>query len=96
MSSYNEIDVIEKLNEEILDDQQKKSTENISERRLKQFKEYFPFHIIKWYKKHQSWKVATALSTPVKNVFYATGKPIKDKKGVVYTCVTGGYDCLRE
>lgn len=96
MSSYNEIDVIEKLNKEILDNQQKNSMETIKKRRVKQFKAFFPFHILKWYKKHRMWKSATALSMPTEKIFFATGKPVRDKKGVVYTCVTGGYDRVRE
>lgn len=96
MSSYNEIEIIEKLNREILENWQKNSAETTTERRLMQFRTYFPFHMVKWYKKHQMWKTATALSKPVTEVFYATGKPIRDKRGVVYTCITGGYDNLRE
>ena len=96
MSGYSEIEIIEKLNSEILVSKRKGSLETEVKRKLIQFKTYFPFHVVKWYKQHQMWKAATALSKPVEKVFYATGLPVEGKKGVVYTCVTGGYDKLRD
>lgn len=65
---------------------------------LKRLKQAFPFHMYAWLQiRHRylkSRRLSQAISHPIspENRFYYTGAPVREKKGVVYTCVTGGYD----
>lgn len=70
---------------------------------IRRLKESFPLHLVGW-----AFKEAKALKVRKKSgslsnrdfdsfqVEYSSPEPVEDKKGVVYTCIHGKYDDLKE
>ena len=95
MSTDNPIKALEIISREA---QQLKTTpEYNTGRRFLEMKKYFPFHLLKYalmIKKRKSMKAkvdALSKTTPDDD-YYASPEPVSDKKGIVYTCITSGYD----
>lgn len=95
MSTYKAYEAIEEMTNEVY--RLKASREYNIGRRVVEMKKYFPFHMLKYvrmiYHRKQMKKMDDELSRDVViGNYYASPDPVTDKKGVVYTCITDGYD----
>lgn len=92
------IRALEKVNSEYIDIKNTETPEYVLGRRIKHFKESFPLHTLQWVRNYKESKRRRELSEAVsshvssEDFYYAHPEPALDKKGVVYTCITGGYD----
>ena len=92
------VEAIERVNAEYISLKEYESPEYILGRRILHLKKCFPFRIHRWildfYNSQKQKKNSAGVSSYVKkeDFFYASPQEICDKKGVVYSCITGGYD----
>lgn len=102
MSTDDPIKALEELNSNYIRLLQYESPEYLLGRKLYHFKENFPFHTFKWIKNYlhsrrvqkESEKLSKYISPD--DFQYANPSPVNDKKGVVYSCITNGYDKPKE
>jgi len=98
MSTSDPIKALEEINSEYIRLNEYESKEARLGRHLTQFCKSFPFHLLRWAKtilaNRSLRKKNDSISSYVspEDFFYASPDPVTDKKGVVYTCITGGYD----
>lgn len=89
---------LEQVNAEYLKMKNQETEEYVLGRRLLNLKKNFPFHFVRWLKRvlrnRDIKKKSESISTRVKDedLYYASPKEVSDVKGVVYTCITSGYD----
>ena len=95
MNTDNPIKALEQISRENL--LVKASPEYRMGRRILELKKYFPFHLLKYAimitkrKKMKAKDDLLSKKTPTDD-YYASPEPATDKKGIVYTCITSGYD----
>lgn len=98
MKEFDWICALEKRNQEFSKKWEAASPEAELGHKLLTFRRAFPFHILQWYKKRRAFRAAQKKSAsishplPPEKRFYYTAPPVQDKKGVVYSCITSGYD----
>ena len=98
MKEQDWIAALEKSNQEYIESQASESPEMLLARKLLTLKRDFPFHIMRWYKARHQYLETQRKSFPVSHPvppekrFYFSAPPVHGKKGVVYTCITAGYD----
>lgn len=93
MSSYNEIDVIEELNSEYLLNFETKRTKEKIITKVARLLRYFPFRMKEWNRLRNLSK-RSKNNTTISLIDNNELIPVSDKKGVVYSCITGDYDSV--
>lgn len=102
MSTNNPIQALEELNANYIKLLRYESPEYVFGRRIKHFKESFPLHTIQWIRKFLESRRRERLNDEISHYvspdefFYACPSSIEDKHGVVYSCITNGYDAPKE
>ena len=92
------IQALEQANLERIELMESRSGEAELGRKINSLKSALPFHLLSWYRARKRYFTAKrkseAISHPVKpeERTYFSAPPVSGKKGVVYACVTHGYD----
>lgn len=92
------IKALEQVNAEYLDLKNEETPEYVLGRRIFHLLENFPFHLVRWIKQYRKNEIirekSESVSTYVKkeDLYYASPEEVPGAKGVVYACITSGYD----
>lgn len=98
MATKDPLKALEELNAKHIELLKYEAPEYVLGRRIGHFKENFPFHIFQWIRNYLQGKKTQQLSDELchyvqpADFFYACPKPVTSRKGVVYSCITNGYD----
>lgn len=93
---------LEQVNAEYLALKAEETPEYILGRRILNFKKNFPFHLLPWLRQHfknediKKKNESVTVRVKEEDLFYASPFDAEGTKGVVYTCITGGYDVPHE
>ena len=96
------IKALEQVNAEYLTLKNEETPEYVLGRRIMNLKRSFPFHLLRWVtqflKNKEVKRKSESVSIRVKDedLFYASPLEVEGAKGVVYSCITAGYDAPYE
>ena len=102
MSTYNIYRALEDLNYNYLREMRPMRKEYVMAHRLMNLKKNFPLHMVPWVRRYMKSRKANRMSAHLCNpvapedFMYVSPEPVRNMKGVVYGCITNGYDLPKD